>query len=38
MNELLKGAGNIVKALANVRENWRVRISKRLDVTVVLVE
>ena len=37
MNELLKGAGNIVKALANLRANWGVRISERLDVTAVLV-
>ena len=37
MDELLKGAGNIVQALANLRENWRMRVSKRLDVTMVLV-
>lgn len=35
MDELLKGAGNIMEALANSRGHWGVRVSKSLDVRVV---
>ena len=35
MDELLKRAGNIMEALANSRGFGGVRVSKRLDVTMV---